>query len=217
MTMTTEQALEATGGLSETDKMPCFSYSLPATACKLGRQLSRIPHSVCSECYAQRGRYGLPHVQKKMRERLRLINKSEWVAGMAYLISMTDHRSFRWHDSGDIQSAKHFERICHVAVETPEVRHWLPTQEHHIVQRLRSIIPDNLTVRISSRLINRPQRFPGFVASAVSTDPAKVNCPAWQQGGKCGSCRLCWSREVPLVIYPLKVNFGVYQTKETTS
>jgi len=54
---TIKKSLEIIGGLTQTEKMPGFSYSLPAQECKTGSKLRKIKNSVCSTCYALKGNY----------------------------------------------------------------------------------------------------------------------------------------------------------------
>ena len=89
------------GGLSKPSKMPCFGYGIPATACKTGGKLRVKQGSVCSKCYAHRGKYLTGNVIKAQQRRLTAITDPSWVDAMIRLIFGEDH--FRWHDSGDIQ------------------------------------------------------------------------------------------------------------------
>ena len=52
-----------TGGLSKPSKMPGYAYNLPATECKIGSKLVKVPGSVCHGCYALKGRYRFPNVK----------------------------------------------------------------------------------------------------------------------------------------------------------
>ena len=54
--MLKKQAREITGGLSKPSKMPGPAHNLPAAACTTGAKLAKIPGSVCSGCYALKGR-----------------------------------------------------------------------------------------------------------------------------------------------------------------
>jgi hypothetical protein len=49
--------------MSNTSKMPCPSFSLPAQACKVGAKLAKIEGSVCHGCYALKGFYNMPTVK----------------------------------------------------------------------------------------------------------------------------------------------------------
>lgn len=203
----------AVGGLSRPSKMPGYAYSLPASACLVGAQLARIPGSVCSSCYALRGRYTFPNVQRAMQRRLDAIYYSDWSHHMAILINATHadgHPYFRWHDSGDLQGEGHLRKIVEVAMATPKTHHWLPTRETGIIHKFLNgggNFPFNLTVRISTLMIDAAPpagvSLP-YVTSTVSSKsatPIGYRCPASTQGNNCGSCRACWNRKIQNVDY----------------
>lgn len=111
----------------------------------------------------------------------------------------------RWHDSGDLQSVEHYEKILEVCRRTPQIRHWLPTRELAIVRASANPVPDNLTVRVSATMIDGMPPTGWQIASTVhSTKPPSGawECPARHQDHQCESCRACWSRDIPLVSYP---------------
>lgn len=205
----------AVGGLSNPSKMPCLGYSFPATRCGVGGKLAKVAGTVCSSCYALKGRYVMPNVAEAMERRFQLwqANPDAWERSMVRLIEHYGERDggyFRWHDSGDVQSLAHLEQIARIAAATPTVRHWLPTREAGIVSwyLLRhGAFPANLTVRLSDSKIDRPvQVRAGVCASGVhrgDTPNGSAACPAYQQDGFCGDCRACWDPSVPRVSYPL--------------
>lgn len=209
--MLTLQIAEAvTGKLSKPSKMPGFAYSIPAQACGVGSKLRGVAGSICSKCYALKGRYVFNSVKKALARRLESLTHPLWVDSMAFLINHASVNVFRWHDSGDIQSLQHLENIVEVCKKTPDVRHWLPTREYAIVTEYKAkhgSFPDNLNVRLSAYMMDGPlptgaaERL-GVTASGVTSDAAKVTCPAYKQGGVCGPCRACWDKKVPVVIYP---------------
>ena len=62
--MNIPEAIKITGGLTNTSKMPCYSYGIPADTCNVGSYLRRnfkngIKESVCSKCYAHKSRYSM--------------------------------------------------------------------------------------------------------------------------------------------------------------
>jgi len=194
------------GGLSKPSKMPCFGYSISAATCKTGSKLRKKEGSVCSKCYAHRGKYPLSNVQKAMYRRLTAISDPLWVDAMIRLIFGEDH--FRWHDSGDIQSLDHLIKIVNIARSLPDTLFWLPTKERGMVTRYLKIygsFPSNLIVRLSAAMIDAlPRALPsGIYGSAVSKDKtlAGFTCKAPSHGGKCGHCRACWDNRIPLIIY----------------
>jgi len=196
--MLKKEASAIVGGLSTPGKMPCYSINLPATECKTGAKLARVPGTTCHGCYALKGRYRFTNVKEAMARRLRAITDPLWVQAMTALI--TGHKYFRWHDSGDLQGAQHLKNIFEVCKNTPETRHWLPTREHNLIQLMDpNIIPTNLVIRLSATKVDggAPRWWPW--TSTVSTQ--EKTCPAPDQGGKCRSCRACWSRDIQNVVY----------------
>ena len=196
--MLKKEASAIVGGLSTPGKMPCYSINLPATECKTGAKLARVPGTTCHGCYALKGRYRFTNVKEAMARRLRAITDPLWVQAMTALI--TGHKYFRWHDSGDLQGAQHLKNIFEVCKNTPETKHWLPTREHNLIQLMDpNIIPTNLVIRLSATKVDggAPRWWPW--TSTVSTQ--EKTCPAPDQGGKCRSCRACWSRDIQNVVY----------------
>lgn len=201
-----------TGGLSNPSKMPGFAYNLPADKCKTGGKLRSVPRSVCSRCYACKGRYRFGNVRSALDRRYRSLMSGieDWRSAMSELIRLKyrnkapEFRFFRWHDSGDIQSVSHLSAIARIAQENLDIRFWLPTKEtRFVVEFLRDeTCPENLTIRVSNPLIGQ-SRFPvsGLPASAVGASVGFA-CPAYNQGGECRDCRECWNKETPIVNYP---------------
>ena len=196
--MLKKEASKIVGGLSTPGKMPCYSINLPAWACKLGAILAKISGTTCYGCYALKNRYIMPIQQAAMIRRLKALTHGSWTAAMITLI--TGHKYFRWHDSGDLQSAQHLKNIFEVAKATPDAMHWLPTQERKYLPLQGSSYPNNLTIRLSNSKNNSK---PGKAWTHWSTVvDSGGDCPASKQGNQCGDCRRCWSRDVKHVTYP---------------
>lgn len=194
------------GTLSEPSKMPGFGYGLPALkSCKTGSKLAQVAGTVCSECYACEGRYLFSNVRAAQDKRLKSLSNPSWVEAMVHLIGSKKEKHFRWHDSGDLISLAHLSKICEIAVRLPDYKFWLPTQEHAIVAQYRAsnAIPDNLTIRLSSPKIDGRPVSSDLCTSSVHRHgtPYGFECPAHQQGNKCGECRACWSKDVKNVSY----------------
>jgi hypothetical protein len=122
-------AIAIAGNLTNTTKMPCKSYGLPAlTSCNVGAKLAQLDGSICSKCYANgKGNYRFPVVKNAQQRRLESLTHPDWVDAMVTLVG--DDRYFRWHDSGDVQDAAHFTNIVAVCRRTRGTKHWLPTRE----------------------------------------------------------------------------------------
>ena len=191
------EAEEITGGLSAPGKMPEGSYNVPASACETGQKLAKVPDTPCYKCYADdRGRYRFPNVKAALARRLASLSHPRWVEAMTVLVKGKKH--FRWHDSGDLQGAWHLKNIFEVCNNTPDTKHWLPTQERKYLPM--GSYPKNLVIRLSNAKNNTA---PGNAWTHWSTVvDSGGDCPASKQGNKCGTCRRCWSKDVKHVTYP---------------
>ena len=211
--MNKTQANQVHGGLTQTTKMPCQSYSLPTIACVTGFKMREIAGSICSDCYADKGNYRKysNNIEPTQHARLESINDELWVDAM--VVSIGADKYFRWHDSGDIQSIEHLEKIAEVARATPHCMHWLPTREYGIVSAFTAQydVPDNLIIRLSAMFTDRAvivpktlQNVAGVAVSNVhSVKPIGTACNAPKQNGECRSCRACWNRKVAAVSYSI--------------
>ena len=170
-------------------------------------KLREVAGSICSKCYALKGRYAFANVQNALERRFAGLENPRWVEAMAFLLNKVEKSGFfRWHDSGDIQSLAHLSRIVEVCKLTPQIKHWLPTREFSIVAEYlkTNSLPENLTVRLSALMLESAppvsiaQRL-GLTTSGVSK--TGFTCPASNQAGKCGDCRACWSKSVSNVNY----------------
>jgi hypothetical protein len=131
--MTLNEAREIAGNLGKPSKLPGFSYGLNARRCRRGTELRTVPGSICSTCYAMTDFYGAwSPVAKGQAKRHDGLDHPRWCDAMVTLIAhhcAAPDNFFRWHDSGDLQSPEHLERIFEVCERTPDVHHWLPTRE----------------------------------------------------------------------------------------
>ena len=209
---TVKEAWAEVGGLSKPSKMPSYGYSLSAFKCKVGSKLRNIANSTCSDCYALKGRYVFLNVQEALDRRMdKLLNNPKWVDAMVFLLLhyCTKSKVFRWHDSGDIQSIDHLQKIVEIAKRTSDIQHWLPTREVGIVkQYLKEFgeFPNNLVVRISATMINGlPHKFHRHTSTVSTAKEFDLGwtCPASKQGNKCDTCRACWDSNVENITYPL--------------
>jgi len=199
--MLKKEAQKITGGLSKPSKMPGPAFNLPAKACLTGAKLVKVPGSTCSGCYALKGRYRFPNVKEALNRRLKALQDPRWVSGMIALIK--GRPVFRWHDSGDIQSATHLKNIFEICNATPDTKHWLPTREAQFLKFLDpEVVPKNLKIVFSDHMNDQARGVSWWpYTSGVTTKRGAVTCPAPKQGNQCLSCRRCWDRDVKRVIY----------------
>jgi len=222
--MNLSQAKEVTGGLSKPSKMPGYAFNLPAASCPNGRKLRKQPNSICSKCYASKGRYCFPKVKQALNNRLSLITHYQWADAMTILVEHYSEKVhyFRWHDSGDLKNMQHLESIIQVCKATPKVNHWLPTKSYELIVRYlkTNSFPDNLNVRLSGWFIDA--KIADDLLLGVSLQESELllkhcttstvhkntvcagnKCPAASQENQCKDCRFCWDKACSNVAYPL--------------
>lgn len=201
--------------------MPGPSWSISAELCPTGQRLREtVPDSPCAMCYALRGHYVYPKVRNNQAKRLQAWNtEPQWVDLMARYIELSvsvGDPYFRWFASGDLLSLMMLNDIANVARRTPNIHHWLPTQERDMVRTWFSSerLPPNLTIRISTPTINGvpAEDFPASVVVPRTAKPrwwqrlkrsseARYFCPSSQQDGQCKTCRACWDRDTKVIAY----------------
>ena len=175
-----------------------------------GSKLAKIKGTICNKCYALNGHYLYPIVANAHKIRLDAIYTPEWVDYMAELLTqkykrLAKSRLFhRWFDSGDIQSYEHLMKIFEVCELTPHIKYWLATREYKIIARIKEEdIPKNLVLRVSGiKIDGQPPKFWKWTSTVhKNKKPIGHECPAYKQGGECGSCRACWNHKVKQVSY----------------
>ncbi len=229
--MNLTQAKAIIGSISYPSKMPGTSFGLSAHDCVAGRELGKIPGSICSDCYALRDKMTWPNVQTAHARRLEGIKHPQWVDAIVKILLHIHRNPFhridlglrgkklrrvgsrhrlnptgyhRWHDSGDLQSVEHLEKIVEVCRQTPNIKHWLPTRELSILRAFKGEIPDNLVVRVSATMFDGlpPAGWPNTSTVHTKSAPEGAHeCPAHHQDNECKDCRACWSKDVFLVSY----------------
>ena len=192
--------------LSNVSKMPGASISRDARLCRVGSKLRKVKGSTCEKCYALKGMYNMPNVRAAMEKREDFFHAIDFVPRMVAILNRKRAPEFRWFDSGDVDSVHMGLNILDVCEATPNKIHWIPSREYKIwgdVLRIRNL-PDNVTLRMSAHMIDGPAPKAWQNTSTVAGSAGVVSghlCPAPTQGGKCGSCRACWNREVANVTY----------------
>ena len=205
MFKTLKEADAIHGGLGKPSKMPGYAYGIPAKYCKVGAKLHKVPDSVCSDCYALKGRYAFANVQQAQERRFQSLTHPQWVSAISWTINKRKCDYFRWHDSGDVQGMWHLINLVEVANLCPNTSFWLPTRENALISQYLSTMgafPKNFVVRMSGAMIDGYAPIKFFNTSTVVTKSSDATCPAYQQGGKCGPCRACWDSGVRNVAYP---------------
>ncbi len=197
--------------LTQTSKMPCKSWSIPADSCRMGSKLAQRKGTVCSKCYARKGFYRFGGVHHSQVERLKewQRDRASWRESMVSALStpkMISNGYFRWFDSGDLQGQEMLDDIIEVCKRTPHLSHRLPTKEYGLIAVLDpKRVPSNLCIQVSASTIDdlHMKDFYGYPVCSVTTRPELATCPAHLQGNKCLECRACWDSKTASVTYLL--------------
>ena len=206
----TESIVQAYNGvkLSITSKLGVKSWSLqaiktcPGSVGKDGKLVD-----ACSTCYATQGTYHYPNVIAT-----RAYNQVAWEFDNFvpdFILALDNERYFRWFDSGDMYSIELAEKMLAIMIATPWVKHWLPTRMAKfpkfkaIIAKMQAL--DNVMVRFSSDSID------GEITEAHGStivqskqdalDAGYFPCNAPENNGKCGPCRACYDKTIPVIAY----------------
>jgi len=195
---------------SKPSKMPCRSWSLQALdTCPASKKPDGELVDACKGCYATTGFYAMGSVKAPREHNREDWKHSDWVDVMA--AELDNDRYFRWFDSGDLYSLALAEKVLEVMRRTPWCNHWLPTRMHKF-EKFRAVLAEmeklpNVVVRLSSDSVTGDTVQDAATSSTIIPTvshslPSMSVCEAYDRGGKCASCRLCWSKDVAVVAYP---------------
>lgn len=163
----------------------------------------------CKGCYARGGRYHGENVKKPRRENRQDWKSVDWVSRM--VSALGKEKYFRWYDSGDMYSVSLAEKMYQVMAALPNTKFWLPTRMYkfakfqNVIDRMNAL--PNVMVRFSSDSI-LGEYVKGVHGSTIVPDSDNVPngvslCGAYQNDGKCGGCRKCWDKSIPVIGYPI--------------
>jgi hypothetical protein len=162
--------------------------------------------AACAGCYAVGGNYRFRNVVEPREENQIDWKRDNWVTDMVN--ALRNERYFRWFDSGDMYALPLAEKILLVMEATPDVRHWLPTRMHKfakfagVLARMQSL--PNVMVRPSSDSVTGDFET-GLHGSTILPDTMPRQgvklCHAATNDGKCGPCRDCYSKDIPVIGY----------------
>ena len=195
--------------LSQTGKLPCKSWGLPAIQTCPGAydSLGKLVE-VCRHCYADTGHYKMPRVTKRLQKNLKDWEHELFVDAMVY--ALRNEKYFRFFCSGDIHCVELALKILEVVTRAKQTKFWISTRAYVDTEIFRVLevlkLQPNCCVRYSSSTFDDYKD--DFHGSLVITDKSKkpkgtVLCRASQQEGKCLDCRLCWNKKIPTIAYEL--------------
>lgn len=197
--------------LSNTSKLGVKSWSLQAyNTCPASIDDKGLLVDACSGCYATYGNYRFNNV-KATRE----YNRISWQDDnfvSDFVKQLDTVRYFRWFDSGDLYSLSLAKKIYEIMLNTPHVKHWLPTRIYKF-SKFHSILKDmqslpNVVIRLSSDDIDGSIVNSDLIDTNSTILPSEMIseyngfiCPAYNQGGKCNDCKACYNKDVKTVAY----------------
>ena len=195
---------------SKPSKMPCRSWSLQALdTCPASKKPDGELVDACKGCYATTGFYAMGSVKAPREHNREDWKHSDWVDVM--VAELDNDRYFRWFDSGDLYSLALAEKVLEVMRRTPWCNHWLPTRMHKF-EKFRPVLTEmeklpNVVVRLSSdsvtgETVQGAATSTTIIPTVSHSLPSMAVCEAYDRGGKCATCRLCWSKDVAVVAYP---------------
>lgn len=163
--------------------------------------------AACQGCYAREGNYRFENVKAPRRHNREDWKRDEWEADMIGALAREDF--FRWLDSGDLYSLDLAWKVYTVMALTPWCKHWLPTRMlkfdkfAEVFAAMREL--PNVALRFSSDAVDGgfvPGRHGSTIVPSKAAAPPGVHvCEAYEHGGKCSGCRVCWDPTVPVVAY----------------
>ena len=191
-------------------KMPGTTFAMDSFACITGSKLRKIEGTPCHSCYAIKLQKLRPSVDKGWKANSAKWNAAEpdkWTQALAFLIKRRNTDGYhRWFDGGDLASVAQLEAIVNVALMTPTIAHWLPTQERAMVKQFQDnggTFPDNLVVRISAAKVDTALKGHTNTSNVITkhAEATGQECLAYTRKQNCGDCRACWDPEVSNVSY----------------
>lgn len=136
--------------LQKTEKefgVKIFNFSIPAGNDKITGKITCPFAGKCFEdfCYAKKGFYNMPNVEKALSERHKATRESDFVDRITNEISKVknDRQIYvRIHDSGDFYSPAYFEKWLNIAYKNPNVRFYAYTKSHSFIRGRQ--LPENM-------------------------------------------------------------------------
>lgn len=197
--------------LSDTSKLGVKSWSLQAlNTCPASIDDKGYLVDACSGCYATGGNYRFSNV-KAVREYNKQVWQNEDFVN-DFVTKLDNERYFRWFDSGDLYSLSLAKKIYEIMLNTPHVKHWLPTRMYKfkkfegILKNMQSL--PNVVIRLSSDDITGKKVNSDLIKTNSTILPSELIegyngfiCPAYDQDGKCLTCKACYDKDVKTVAY----------------
>ena len=103
------------------NKMRVMNFSLPAYKTEKGKTICPFAKDCIKYCYAQKGNYRYPSVQKGLNKRYELSKTADFVPMMNATIVLERPTHVRIHDSGDFYSIEYLNKWVQIANDNKDV------------------------------------------------------------------------------------------------
>jgi hypothetical protein len=128
-----------------------FNFSIPAGNDKItGKITCPFAGKCLADCYAKKGFYNMPNVEKALSERHKATRDANFVERIdTELIKATNKKQVyvRIHDSGDFYSPNYFQKWLEIARLNPSVRFYAYTKSHSFIRGIE--LPENFDLIFS--------------------------------------------------------------------
>lgn len=136
--------------LQKTEKefgVKIFNFSIPAGNDKITGKITCPFAGKCFTdfCYAKKGFYNMPNVEKALSERHKATREADFVDRITSELNKVknDRQIYvRIHDSGDFYSPAYFEKWLQIAYRNPNVRFYAYTKSHSFIRGRQ--LPENM-------------------------------------------------------------------------
>ena len=98
-----------------------LNFSLPAYKTETGKTVCPFAKDCIKYCYAQKGNYRFPSVQKGLNKRYKLTKTPDFVPMMNATITLERPTHIRIHDSGDFYSVEYLNKWIQIAKDNKSV------------------------------------------------------------------------------------------------
>lgn len=103
------------------NNMRVLNFSLPAYKTETGKTVCPFAKDCIKYCYAQKGNYRYPSVQKGLNKRYELSKTNNFVPMMNATITLERPTHVRIHDSGDFYSVEYLNKWLEIAKQNKDV------------------------------------------------------------------------------------------------
>lgn len=181
------------------------SLNLPTTICRDDAPCKK-------ECYANKGNWLFPNVQKGLQNNLKefLQDKEKFFNDIINYLNNDDitYKFFRWFSSGDIVNYDFLMGMVRVAIASPQTKFLCFTKKFNLVNTFLDFneLPKNLKIVFSGwgkgfnveNPHNLPTTWVNFKDKSKNADIPEFAIPC---KGSCSTCKACWSLEKGQSVY----------------